>query len=65
MNKDTIELIKELEKLKQYIRTKGMHDFNVETGKCKNCNEFIADIKMRLCPVITPEEVSDLKSNKE
>lgn len=65
MNKDTIEKKQAIINRVMGIRTKGMHDFKVETGKCKNCNEFIADIKMRLCPVITPEEVADLKSNKE
>lgn len=43
-------------------RTIGMHDFNVDTGICKNCSTFIGDAKMRLCNVITREEVARFRN---
>lgn len=33
------------------------HDFNINDGVCKNCHEFIGDATMRMCPVVTPDEV--------
>jgi hypothetical protein len=33
-------------------------DFDVDTGKCRKCNTFFADAKMRLCSVISPDEIT-------
>lgn len=34
------------------------HDFNIDTGKCKKCEQFFADCKMRLCGVMSDEEIT-------
>ena len=47
-----------LEKFYGGKRTPDMHDFSLEDGVCKYCGEFIGDAKMRLCRVITSDEVA-------
>jgi hypothetical protein len=51
---------KKLETLRKFYggeRSPEMHDFRLEDGECKNCGTFIGDATMRLCKVITPDEV--------
>jgi len=43
----------------------GCHKFSVETGICKQCNTFFADVTMRMCPVIGSDEVSFYRSNDD
>ena len=38
------------------------HTFDVYTGKCKKCGEFIGDIEIKLCPVISKEEINQFNT---
>lgn len=54
-----------LEKFYGGKRTPDMHDFSLKDGKCIHCGEFIGDAKMRLCQVITPDEVALFRDYEE
>lgn len=39
------------------------HNFDENTGICSECNTFIGDATMKLCKVITKDEVALFNSN--
>lgn len=52
---------KKREILDKYFPNMGVDecDFDVDTGKCKKCGTFFADSKMRLCAIISHEELGE------
>ena len=46
--------------LDKYFPNMGVSecDFDVDTGKCKKCGTFFAKATMRLCSVISSDEIS-------
>lgn len=58
MNKEDLRK-KKRSILDKYFPNMGVSecDFDVDTGKCQKCGTFFAKAKMRLCSVISSDEI--------
>lgn len=54
-----------LEKFYGGERKAYYHDFRLSDGVCIHCRTFIGDAKMRMCNVITPDEVALFRGDEQ